>query len=80
MVDEAEIALNDTPGVIGDDSLQLRWIGHQLHAEPSVQVDGTLDLQAAHAIAHEAQDRLCHHVPKLTEVTVHVGPPAAQDG
>ncbi len=79
LVSEAELALAGTPGVIRVDSLQLRWIGHQLHAVSSVQVDRALDLQAAYTIAHDAQDRLCLSIPKLTDVTVHVGPPAVQD-
>jgi len=76
LVDQAERSLTATPGVTGIDSLQLRWIGHQLHAETSIEVDADLDLRAAHAIAHQAENRLRHEVPKLTEATVHVGPPA----
>ena len=75
LVEQAERSLADTPGVTGVDSVQLRWIGHQLPAETSVQVAGDLDLQTAHAIAHRAEDRLRLDLPKLTEATVHVGPP-----
>lgn len=66
--------MTSTPGVIGIDSIQLRWIGHQLHAETSINVDGALDLRSAHDIAHDAEDRLRQSVPKLTEATVHVSP------
>ncbi|MCW2839938.1 MAG: hypothetical protein JWR55_1421 [Aeromicrobium sp.] len=76
LVDQAEQTLGDTPGVAGVDSIQLRWIGHQLHAETSINVDGTLDLRSAHDIAHLAEKRLRGAVPKLTEATVHVGPAA----
>ncbi|WP_313404822.1 cation diffusion facilitator family transporter [Aeromicrobium sp.] len=75
LVDQAEASLTSTPGVIGVDSIQLRWIGHQLHAETSINVDGALDLRSAHDIAHHAEDRLRQSVPKLTEATVHVSPP-----
>jgi len=74
LVDQAETALISTPGVIGVDSIQLRWIGHQLHAETSIAVDPSLNLGSAHEIAHRAQDRLRHDLPKLTEATVHAGP------
>lgn len=74
LVDQAEASLATTPGVLGVDSIQLRWIGHQLHAETSLEVEPTLDLHAAHAIAHRAEERLRSAVPKLTDATVHVSP------
>jgi cation diffusion facilitator family transporter len=76
-VDQAEQALAGTPGVLGIESLRLRWIGHRLHAETSVKVDPGLDLRSAHDIAHLAEEHLRQGVPKLTEVTVHVGPATA---
>lgn len=75
LVEQAESSLTATPGVVGVDSIQLRWIGHRLHAETSIEVDGTLDLRSAYDIAHLAEARLRGAVPKLTEATVHVGPP-----
>jgi len=75
LVDLAERSLATTPGVIGVDSIQLRWIGHQLHAETSINVEGTLDMRSAHDIAHLAEERLREAVPKLTGATVHVSPP-----
>ena len=76
LVDQAEQVLHTTPGVIGVDSVRLRWIGHQLHAETSIEVDGDLDLRGAHDIAHDAEARLRRGVPKLTNATVHVSPPS----
>ena len=58
----------------GVQSIQLRWIGHRLHAETSVEVDENLDLYTAHDIAHAAEEHLRRGVPKLSEATVHVGP------
>lgn len=74
LVDQAEEALKATEGVLGVRSLQLRWIGHRLHAETSIDVDGDLQLRAAHDIAHEAEQHLRQGVPKLSEATVHVSP------
>jgi cation diffusion facilitator family transporter len=74
LVDQAERSLVGTPGVLGVGSIQLRWIGHQLHAETSIEVDPSLGLGDAHAIAHLAQDQLRSDVPKLTDATVHVSP------
>ncbi|MCW2840961.1 MAG: hypothetical protein JWR55_2444 [Aeromicrobium sp.] len=75
LVDQAERSLAATPGVTGVDSIQMRWIGHRLHAETSVQVGADLNLRDAHSIAHSAEDQLRLNIPKLTEATVHVGPP-----
>lgn len=80
LVDRAEESLTATPGVTGIGSLQLRWVGHQLHAETSIEVDAKLNVRAAHAIAHDAQDCLRRDVPRLTKATVHVGPSAAGSG
>lgn len=74
LVEQAESALSATPGVIGADSVQLRWIGHQLHAEVSIEVDPSLSLRAAHDIAHDARSRLRVNLPKLTDATVHTRP------
>lgn len=37
-------------------------------------MDAALDQIASHALAHDAQHRLVHEVPKLTNATVHVSP------
>lgn len=42
LVEQGERSLLATPGVTGVDAIQLRWIGHQLHAETSIEVDDTL--------------------------------------
>ncbi|CAN5374169.1 cation diffusion facilitator family transporter [soil metagenome] len=74
LVEHAERVARDTAGVVGIDSMRLRWIGHELHAEASLQVDSDLTLEAAHLIAHEAEARLCEQVTKLAATTVHVSP------
>jgi len=74
LVDTAEASLRATPGVQGVDGLRLRWIGHRVRAETGIVVDSRLGIVEAHAIAHIAQHRLLHEVPKLDDVTVHVNP------
>jgi cation diffusion facilitator family transporter len=77
LVDTAETALLATPGVRGVESLRVRWIGRRVNAEAGITVDAHLDLVQAHAIAHDAQHRLLHDVPKLGDATVHVSPTSA---
>ena len=79
LVDAAEAAVRDVPGVRSVDSVQLRWIGHRMRAETTLTVDNTLGVVQAHAIADEAHHQLIHRVPRLDDATVHVNP-AAQSG
>jgi len=74
LVDAAEAALRDVPGVRSVDSVQLRWIGHRMRAETTLTVDNTLGVVQAHAIADEAHHQLIHRVPRLDDATVHVNP------
>jgi cation diffusion facilitator family transporter len=74
LVDRAELVLSETPGVVGIDAVRLRWIGHRLHAEVAVAVDGELALVVAHDIAEDARHRLLHQLPKLRNAIVHVSP------
>jgi len=71
---ERPASLRATPGVQDVDGLRLRWIGHRVRAETGIVVDSRLGIVEAHAIAHIAQHRLLHEVPKLDDVTVHVNP------
>ena len=53
--------------------LRLRWIGHRLRAEADLDVDPAT-LHDAHLIAHDAEHRLTHAVPKLDTVLIHAYP------
>jgi cation diffusion facilitator family transporter len=79
LVDRAEAALLATPGVTAVRAVRLRWIGHALHAEADLDIDGAVTVSAAHALAHAAEDRLTRQVPKLRTATVHAYP-AAREG
>ncbi|MEW2395585.1 cation diffusion facilitator family transporter [Streptomyces sp. NPDC046862] len=77
LVDRAERALRDVPGVREVGELRLRWIGHRLRAEVAVVVDGDLTVRQAHRTAVEAEHALLHAVPKLTAALVHADPAPA---
>lgn len=74
LVEDSERALTGVPGIVGVDRVRLRWIGHSLHAEADVRVEGTVDVRDAHDIAHAAEDALRDAVARLDDATVHVGP------
>ena len=74
IMDAAERALLKTTGVQAIRHLQLRWLGHTLHAEADLEVDPQLTLAQAHQIAHHAEAHLLAHVPRLTGATIHTSP------
>jgi cation diffusion facilitator family transporter len=51
-----------------------RWIGHELRAELSIDVDGSLSVQEGHAITERVRDALLDEVPRLSDAVVHVEP------
>jgi cation diffusion facilitator family transporter len=77
LVDRAEEALREVPGVRAVGELRLRWIGHRLRAEVAVVVDGGATVREAHAVAVDAEHALLHAVPGLTAALVHADPAPA---
>nr|WP_236719039.1 cation diffusion facilitator family transporter [Wenjunlia vitaminophila] len=71
LVDTAETALRQVPGVREIGGLRLRWIGHRLRAEADIVVDGHLNVRAGHRIAVEAEHALLHAIPKLSAAVIH---------
>ncbi|MET0234127.1 MAG: cation diffusion facilitator family transporter [Kibdelosporangium sp.] len=74
LVDQAELALAAAPGVLVVEQVRLRWVGHALHAEAELAVDPELSLSAAHRIAHDAEHRLMHALPRLGRAVLHAHP------
>jgi len=74
IVDKAEAALKETPGVTAIGSVRLRWIGHALRAEAEIRVDSQLTVAQGHDIALDAEHRLIHAIPRLTAAIVHADP------
>lgn len=74
LVETAKAAVADIDGVVGIESLRIRWIGHTLRAEVDLDVDPDLTLLDAHEVAHHAEAHLLARVPRLTAATVHTSP------
>lgn len=79
LVDQAETVLLDTPGVNAVRGIRMRWIGHYLHAEADLDIDGDVSLTDAHSLAHDAEHRLTHAVPKLRSAAIHAYPAARHE-
>ena len=74
LADRARRVLSDVDGVEGVGELRVRWIGHRLHAEAEITVDGDLPVSTAHRICEDARHRLLHDVPRLTSAIIHADP------
>jgi cation diffusion facilitator family transporter len=70
-----ERAARAGPAVLGCDGIRIRWIGHELHAELNITVDGGLTVRQAHDITEETRHRLLHGVGRLAGAIIHVNPP-----
>ena len=74
VVEQAEATLRAVEGVRVVRQFRIRWIGHAMHADASLDVDPSLSLTAAHELAHHAEAGLVRTVPRLTSVLVHAYP------
>lgn len=79
LTDRAESTLVRTPGVHGVTALRLRWIGHRLHGEATIEVDPELTIRQAHAVAVAAEHALLHALPHLVTTLIHTDPLPARD-
>jgi cation diffusion facilitator family transporter len=79
LVDRAEAALLATPGVTAVRGVRMRWIGHSLHAEAELDIDGGVSVAEAHRLAHDAEHRLTHEVPRLRTAAIHAYPAHQHD-
>jgi cation diffusion facilitator family transporter len=79
LVDQAESALLATPGVLEVRAIRMRWIGHRLHAEADLDIDGRISVTEAHRLAHAAEHRLTHDIPRLGTAAIHAYPAHRHD-
>ncbi|MGZ5363600.1 MAG: cation diffusion facilitator family transporter [Mycobacterium sp.] len=73
-LDTARTVLSGQSGVRGVRRLRMRWVGHRLEADTELDVDPSLSLAEAHAVAHTAEHELAQAIPKLGSVVVHAYP------
>jgi cation diffusion facilitator family transporter len=57
---------------VGD--VRARWVGHRLHAELTVVVDGELPTRVSHQIGEDVRESLGRALPHLATTTIHVDP------
>lgn len=74
LVDKLESAAKQAAGVQAVNDVRVRWIGHTLHAEANVEVDGSISTSEGHDIAEEVRHAMLHAAPWLRSAQVHVDP------
>ncbi|WP_288025388.1 cation diffusion facilitator family transporter, partial [Arthrobacter sp.] len=69
LADKALAALRGTPGVVGVERLQLRWVGHRLQGTAAVTA-ADAPLSAVEQTLEDARHRLERALPKLDDMVI----------
>lgn len=77
LVEEIRDAVREIPAIRELNEVRVRWLGHRLHAEINLTVDGAISVSAAHEIAQRAGDVLRDRVPVVWKAVIHIDPPEA---
>ncbi len=74
VIDEIKHAVEHTLGVSEIRDVRVRWLGHRLQAELNLAVSPEMSVAEGHAVAVEVRHQLLHHLPYLSNATIHVDP------
>jgi cation diffusion facilitator family transporter len=74
IVDDISHQASHTPGVRAVTSTQVRWLGHRLIADLTIDVDPDCSVHDGHQIATATRRQLTDHVAHIDDVHVHVHP------
>jgi cation diffusion facilitator family transporter len=77
VIEEINHAVHETRGVHEVTEVRVRWLGHRLHAEVNITVNPEISVEKGHEIAQEVRHQLLHHLPYLSNATIHVDPLSA---
>ncbi|MDH4327488.1 MAG: cation diffusion facilitator family transporter [Nitrospira sp.] len=77
VIDEIRHAANHVEGVEDITEVRVRWIGHRLLAEVNAAVRSDLTVERGHEIAAVLRHELLHHLPYLSNATIHIDPASA---
>ena len=64
----------NTPGVLAVEKIYARKSGLNFIVDIHVEVNKGLSVQEGHAIATEVKNRICHKLPEVNSVLVHIEP------
>ena len=72
IVDSIREAAAVVPNVEGVRSVRARWVGHRVHGEVAVRMDGAMSVAEASRVEEEVRDSAARAVPKLERLVVEV--------
>ena len=72
LVDRIEHTAGSVFGVTGVTRCQVRWMGHRLHADIAISVEGTMSVADGHTVGEQVKQSVCRDVRFLETVVVHV--------
>lgn len=67
---ELRHSIEHVPGIRGIHDLRTRWMGHRLHAEADIEVDGGLSVSEAAALSRQLRGTVEAHLPALTSLRI----------
>jgi cation diffusion facilitator family transporter len=70
MTEEIRHAAEHVPGIRRVRAVRARWLGHRLHAEAEIEVDGELPAREAAALAERLRREARGHLPQLEALQV----------
>lgn len=74
VVDSIERTASETPGVEHVESVRARWVGHRIHSEMNVRVNGDLTVGEGHEVLERLKERVRRTNPKLDRLAVQMIP------
>jgi divalent metal cation (Fe/Co/Zn/Cd) transporter len=72
LVDAVETQAVLVDGVLDVSDVRIRWMGHHLDGDLTIDVAGDRTVEDSHAVANDVRDHLREHVEHLDEIRVHV--------
>ncbi|HET7478691.1 MAG TPA: cation diffusion facilitator family transporter [Rubrobacteraceae bacterium] len=73
IVSGIEEAAASTEGVEKVESVRARWVGHRIHSEVRIRVDGGLSVDEGEEISGRVRDAVRRATPRLDRVAVEIG-------
>jgi cation diffusion facilitator family transporter len=74
IVESIERAVGKTAGVEKVESVRARWIGHRIHSEVRIRVDGDLNVAEGHEVSERVAAAVRRVIPKLEYLAVELEP------
>ena len=74
VIDDIEYNAKSVEGVLSIKNIRLRWIGHRVHVELKLSVDGDLSLKSANEISEKVRKKILRKLKYISDATIHIQP------